>query len=163
MSRYVRTAFGTRYDSVNRQIAQLMATPGTFRAPEVSPGLLLTGDVFSVFVPDDISPPELYAGGYTFDPQTTRGLFAWGQKTFLESRKSMLDWLRWESLREPARELPGFDATGFNERIRKMEQDAQAVISALEEERRRPDYSERYKAHAQERRSSINRNLRACE
>lgn len=30
MSRYVRTAFGTRYDSVNRQLAQLMATPGTF-------------------------------------------------------------------------------------------------------------------------------------
>jgi len=75
----------------------------------------------------------------------------------------MLGWLRWESLLEPARELPGFDATRYHERLRQLEQEAQAVISALEEERRRPDYAERYKAHAQERRASINRNLRACE
>jgi hypothetical protein len=133
------------------------------RVPGVSPGLLLTGDVFSVFVPDDISPPELYAGGYTFDPQTTRGLFAWGQKTFLESRKSVLGWLRWEVLLDPARELPGFDVTRYHERLRQMEQEAQAVISALEEERKRPDYAERYKAHAKERRAAMNRELRACE
>ena len=75
----------------------------------------------------------------------------------------MLGWLRWESLLEPARELPGFDATRYHERLRQLEQEAQAVISALEEERRRPDYARRYKAHAQERRASINRNLRACE
>ena len=143
---------------------------GTFEAltcqpdvPRVIPGLLLTGDVFSVFVPDDISPPELYAGGYTFDPQTTRGLFAWGQKTFLESRKSVLGWLRWEVLLDPARELPGFNDSTYRERLQQLEQEAQAVISSLEQERARPDYAERYKAHAKERRAVMNRELRACE
>jgi hypothetical protein len=55
----------------------------------------LDGDLYEVWVPEDIAPSALSAGGYTFDPVVMRGLFLWGQKEFLRSRRRLLGWLGW--------------------------------------------------------------------
>jgi hypothetical protein len=55
----------------------------------------LNADLYEVWVPEDIAPTVLSAGGYTFDPVVMRGLFLWGQKEFFRSRKSLLGWLGW--------------------------------------------------------------------
>jgi hypothetical protein len=55
----------------------------------------LDGDLYEVWVPEDIAPSVLSAGGYTFDPAVMRGLFLWGQKEFFRSRRRILVWLGW--------------------------------------------------------------------
>ena len=55
----------------------------------------LDGDLYDVWVPEDIAPSVLSAGGYTFDPVVMRGLFLWGQKEFFRSRRRILGWLGW--------------------------------------------------------------------
>jgi hypothetical protein len=68
-------------------------------APRATPGGPssdgLDGDLYDVWVPDDIAPSVLSAGGYTFDPVVMRGLFLWGQKEFFRSRRRLLGWLGW--------------------------------------------------------------------
>jgi predicted acylesterase/phospholipase RssA len=54
--------------------------------------------VLPFFVPDDIKPSQLYASGYTFDPYVMKGLFLWGQKSFLRRRSDLYRWLGWEGL-----------------------------------------------------------------
>lgn len=73
--------------------------------PLSMPYVGLQGDLRAVFPPLDIAPVELFASGYTFDPFVMKGLFAWGQKSFLDSRQSTLAWLGWKellALEEPA-------------------------------------------------------------
>jgi len=55
--------------------------PPSAVGPSTAPSGLL-----SVSVPDDISPPNLFASGYTFDPLVMRGLFLWGERALLRSR-----------------------------------------------------------------------------
>ena len=55
----------------------------------------LEGDLYEVWVPEDIAPGVLSAGGYTFDPLVMRGLFLWGQKEFFRSRRRIMGWLGW--------------------------------------------------------------------
>jgi hypothetical protein len=68
-------------------------------APALAPGSPardgLDGDLYDVWVPEDIAPSVLSAGGYTFDPVVMRGLFLWGQKEFFRSRRRILGWLGW--------------------------------------------------------------------
>jgi hypothetical protein len=55
----------------------------------------LRGDLYEVWVPEDIAPSVFSAGGYTFDPVVMRGLFLWGQKEFFRSRRRILGWIGW--------------------------------------------------------------------
>lgn len=60
----------------------------------------LGGKVSSVYVPADIEPVDLFASGYTFHPLVMRGLFLYGQQTFLRRRRDTFRWLGWKRLGE---------------------------------------------------------------
>jgi hypothetical protein len=66
--------------------------------PEAVPGLRVNEAILPVFVPEDITPPALFAEGYTFDPLIIQGLFWWGQRVFLESAPVVLERLGWSAV-----------------------------------------------------------------
>lgn len=72
---------------------------------------LPTGNVMSVFVPDDIRPSTLTAGGYVFDPVVMTGLFLWGQKSFLRDAAEVYRFLGWGKLAELSAEDEGAHVT----------------------------------------------------
>ncbi len=71
--------------------------PQTARARGVAPAIV-SGSVMPVFVPSTIEPRALFAAGYQFDPTMMRGLYLWGELTFLLSYDRILRFLRWGEL-----------------------------------------------------------------
>ncbi len=67
-----------------------------------NPGALF-GDVFSVWMPQQMDPPELVSSGYQYDPLWMRGSFLYGQRVandqMRDSQRNVLDFLGWSALR----------------------------------------------------------------
>lgn len=136
------------------QIGKLVGEP--LACPEASavalPPLQLTGDLMAVFVPENIRPESLAAAGYTFDPRTMRGLFLWGQKTFLESRHKVFDWLGWTQM-NALEQVAGY-RDAVQAKLDAVNAEVQALIASdTPAERRR---------HRLARRELLSRELSAC-
>lgn len=91
-----------RYAAIER-----LYHPGVTAALPVAVPPAPGGNVYSVFVPDDIKPTPLSATGYVFDPVVMTGLFLWGQRAFLRDAASVTRFLEWDALRLDAEQSDG--------------------------------------------------------
>jgi hypothetical protein len=93
-----------------------------------APYIGLQGDLKAVFPPLDVAPQELFAAGYTFDPYVMKGLFAWGQKTFLDGRSVIFQWLRWKVLLDL--ENPSTGSATYREAVRQYASQVGQVVDS---------------------------------
>jgi hypothetical protein len=138
--------------------ASAPASVGVTPAPEKTPGLL------SVSVPDDISPADLFATGYTFDPVVMRGLFIWGERAMLRSRSQVFKFLDWcvpQALEHPDAVCPGREgqSPAYAAAIRALEQRVGAEIDSYQQYER-PGV---WQKHLADRKTLVSKNLKTCE
>ena len=126
-------------------------------APAMEPQLM------SVSVPDDISPPQLFASGYTFDPVVMRGLFLWGERAFLQSRADVLGFLDWcvPSALERGAPCPGAEGVSppFAAAVRDHERKVLAELATYKQW----EAPGAWKKHLEERKALVNKQMKTCD
>lgn len=127
----------------------------------------IAGGVMPVYVPETIKPERLYASGYTFDPFVMKGLFLWGQKTFLRRRHFVYKWLGWRYLSalERSCKQKGKARSGCSKVYAKAVRDyARDVNKTLNKTYIQPNYDLAFwQKRAKERRKLVGKYLKVCK
>jgi predicted acylesterase/phospholipase RssA len=139
-------------------------------------GQPLTGKLRTVYVPEEIRPSVLFADGYAFDPWIMRGLFLWGERTFLRNRHDAFDWLGWKTLRDLestsascAAKAPGCldhvsGASAYHDAVTTLEQQIEAELhDGYRVDEASPAFKSWYEKHREDRRKQMSAHLRACK
>jgi hypothetical protein len=145
------------------EIGRLMGS--TVLCPNGAPGVptpAMEPQLMSVSVPDDISPPQLFASGYTFDPVVMRGLFLWGERAFLQSRADVLGFLEWcvPSALERGAPCPGAEGASpaFAAAVRDHEHKVLAELATYKQW----EAPGAWKKHLEERKALVNQQMKTC-
>jgi hypothetical protein len=121
-----------------------------------------SSDLLSISVPDDITPAQLLASGFTFDPVVMRGLFLWGERTFLRSRSEILRFLGWCAPLAIEKGLDCVGAAGQNPAlgtaIAAFEQRVSAEIDSYKKYEAKGVWQE----HLRERKSLVSHEIKIC-
>lgn len=126
------------------------------------PGLGGSERVRNVWVPEEIRPTQLFAAGYTFDPLVMQGLFAWGERTFLQHRMSLYPWLGWCDLARlegiPCGGTPGLPNPAYQAAIADLLRRVDAAVAAL----LKYENPVTWQAHVDERRGLLQKHMTEC-
>jgi hypothetical protein len=126
-------------------------------APTMEPQLM------SVSVPDDITPPQLFANGYTFDPVVMRGLFLWGERAFLRNRADVFGFLDWCVPSALERGAPCKGGEGASPAFAAAVHDHERKVLAELEGYKQYEVPGAWKKHIEERKKLVNKEMKTCD
>ncbi|MEP7122932.1 MAG: patatin-like phospholipase family protein [Byssovorax sp.] len=168
-------------DDDQRLVEGYLNLPGGVLTASV--GQPLTGKLRTVYVPEEIKPTALFADGYAFDPWVMRGLFLWGERTFLRSRRAGFAWLGWETMRDLESSHAQLEATSaickrsaaacidhrsgaaaYREAASKLVSDVEAELHlAYNVDESSDAFKSWYTSHKRDRRKAMDKNLESCK